>query len=153
MAFNDWKLEKAVQALVDEAQAMADRLSSAKPHQRDALAATTRYWHSFHLAQGQDLPRLSLWPAADRARLIRALQTRIAALRKARDYDSADGLAVWLHTARACDQSRIAPALAELWGHLLAAGPNADSMADDLLAGAGLAPAPFAAPLGVTPPD
>ena len=37
--FDTWKKEKATAALVDEAQALADKLSQAKPHIVDSHAA------------------------------------------------------------------------------------------------------------------
>ena len=64
--------------------------------------------------------------------------TKIAALRKQRAYDSSDGLAVWLHTARAVTEPQIAPSVRNIWQRLCAAGPNAASMAEDLVQEAGL---------------
>jgi hypothetical protein len=71
-------------------------------------------------------------------RFVTTTQTRIAALRKTRDYDLSDGLAVWLHTARALKEPRIARPVQDIWQMILNAGPNADSMATDLMAEAGL---------------
>ena len=136
--FSDWKQEKAIAALVDDARAMADRLDGAKPHIRDSYAATARFWEVSYLAEGQDLHHLTSWKPAAVTRFISAAQTRIAALRKARAYDSSDGLAVWLHTARAVTEPRIAPAARDIWAHIMAAGPNTDLMATDLMAEAGL---------------
>ncbi|MBC2834667.1 hypothetical protein [Paragemmobacter straminiformis] len=136
--FSAWKQEKATAALVEDAQAMADRLSSAKPHVRDSYAATARFWELSYLAEGHALHDLSAWKPAAVARFVTSAQGKIAALRKARDYDSSDGLAVWLHTARAVTEPRIAPAVRDIWQALLAAGPNAASMTADLLADAGL---------------
>lgn len=142
--FEAWKQEKAVAALVGAAQDMADRLASAKPHMRDSHAAHARFWHATHLAEGQDLADLAQWPGAARTRFAAMAQTRIAALRKAREYDSSDGLAVWLHTARAVDEPRIAPPVRDIWQSLMSAGRNADAMAADLITDAGLAVPPFA---------
>lgn len=136
--FSDWKQEKAIAALVDEARTLADRLDGAKPHIRDSYAATARFWEVSYLAEGQDLHHLASTPPATIKRFIAAAQTRIAALRKARAYDSSDGLSVWLHTARAVTEPRIAPAARDIWAHLMAAGPNTDLMASDLMAEAGL---------------
>ena len=86
------------------------------------------------------------------ARFVTATQARIAALRKKRDYDLSDGLAVWLHTARALKEPRIARAVQDIWQMILTAGPNADSMATDLMGEAGL-PAVLVrrAPAGIGP--
>lgn len=136
--FSTWKQEKAVATLVDEAQALSDKLSSAKPHILDSHAAAAQFWAARYLAAGQDLHDLIDWKPAAVARFAATAQTRIAALRKQRDYDSSDGLAIWLHTARAVTEPRIAPAVREIWQQILAAGPNADAMAHDLLQDAGL---------------
>ena len=147
--FNAWKQEKATVALIDAAQDLADRLASAKPHIRDSHAAAAWFWQVSFLAEGQDLHRIADWPPAKITRFATAAQSRIASLRKARAYDSSDGLAVWLHTARAVTEPRIAPAVREIWQHLLAAGPNAESMAQDLIADGGLTGnPPRQAPLG-----
>ena len=53
--FSTWKQEKAIAALVDEAQALADKLAGAKPHFVDAYAAWAQLWAVQHLAEGQDL--------------------------------------------------------------------------------------------------
>lgn len=135
--FSDWKQEKAIAALVDEARALADRLEGAKPHIRDSYAATARFWEVAFLADGQDLHQLATWKPVAVTRFISAAQSRIAALRKARAYDSSDGLTVWLHTARAVAEPRICPAVRDIWQHLMAAGPNTDQMASDLMAEAG----------------
>ena len=136
--FGNWQKEKAIKALVDEAQGVADRLASGKPHAVEQHAAAAQYWAVVYQAEGQDLTTLEGWKAAEVARFIRATQTKIAALRKARDYVSSDGLAVWLHTARAVTEPRIAPAAREIWAHLSAAGMNVESMLADLLEDAGL---------------
>lgn len=134
---------------MDEAQALADKLAVAKPHVRDAHAAATQFWAAHFLAQGQTLADLPIWPPAAAKRFANAAQIRIAALRKAREYDSSDGLAIWLHTARAVAEPRIAPAAREIWHHIQSAGPNARSMAEDLLQDAGLPGAEgLRAPLG-----
>ena len=137
--FSTWKQEKATAALVDEAQALSDKLAERKPHILDSHAAAARFWAASYLASGQDLHDLMVWPPATVARFASGVQTRIAALRKAREYDSSDGLAIWLHTARAVTEPRIAPAVRTIWQQILNAGPNADGMALDLLQDAGLA--------------
>lgn len=136
--FNAWKQEKATVALVDEAQALADKLSDTKPHILDSHAATAYFWAASYLAAGQDLFNLKDWTPAAAARFASAAQSRIAILRKKRDYDSSDGLAIWLHTARAVTEPRVAPAARDIWQQILKAGPNADSIARDLLQDAGL---------------
>ncbi len=136
--FSAWKEEKAIATLVDEAQALAERLESAKPHVVDGYAASVRYWAVVFGAQGQNLHDLAGWKPKDAARFASAAQTRIAALRKARDYGPSDGLAVWLHTARAVGEPRIVPPVRAIWQHLLTAGPNAATMAADMVAEAGL---------------
>lgn len=147
--FNAWKAEKAIAALVDEAQAMADKLDGAKPHFVDSHAANARLWEVLFAADGLVLGDLAAWKPAAVARFASTAQSRIAALRKARAYDSSDGLAVWLHTARAVTEPRIAPPVRDIWQTLLGAGPNAAAMAADLLQDAGLsAPAALTAPKG-----
>ena len=136
--FGAWKIEKATAALVDEAEALSEKLAGSKPHVRDSHAANARFWAATYLADGQNLYDLIDWAPPALARFIAKAQTKIAALRKARDYDSSDGLAIWLHTARAVTEPRIAPAARDIWQHILTVGPNADAMADDLLQGAGL---------------
>lgn len=138
--FNEWKQEKAIAALVDEAQAVADKLAGAKPHFVDSYAATAQFWAAFYLAAGQDLYALMAAKPAAAAKFASAAQVKIAALRKARDYDSSDGLAVWMHTARAVSEPRVVPPVCEIWHLIMNAGPNADSMAQDLLQDAGLPP-------------
>jgi hypothetical protein len=136
--FKNWQLEKAVQALIDEAQAVADRLGSGKAHVIESYAAYAQVWAvTFHVA-GQDVQDLAAWKPAEVKRFISATQTKIAALRKQRLYDSSDGLAVWLHTARAVSEPRIEPAVAEIWRLLQSGGSNAVSMTEDLLDDAGL---------------
>lgn len=138
--FGNWQQEKAIQKLVDEAQAVATRLDGGKAHHRDGLAAAVRFWAAQHLAEGQDLHALNAWKPAEAARFAKAAATKIAALRKARDYDSSDGLAVWMHMARAVGEPRIAPAVRAIWQQLAKAGPNADAMALDMMQEAGLPP-------------
>lgn len=136
--FNTWKQEKATVALVDDAQALSDKLVSAKPHVLDSFAATAYFWAAFHLSTGVDLHDLMNWKPAAVARFAATAETKIAALRKQREYDQSDGLAVWLHTARAVTEPRIAPAVRGIWRQLSKAGPNAAGMAEDLLQEAGL---------------
>lgn len=138
--FSNWKQEKAITARIDAAQAMADRLDSAKPHIRDGYAAAAWFWAGHHLAKEQDLYTLAAWKPADAARFITTTETRIAALRKQRAYDSSDGLTVWLHTALAVTEPRIVPAVRDIWQVLAGTGPDADAMAADLLRDAGLPP-------------
>jgi hypothetical protein len=150
--FNAWKQEKAIAALVDEAQALADKLGSAKPHIRDSHAANARFWELSYLAEGQTLHDVANWPPAAIARFVSGAQSKITALRKKRFYDSSDGLTVWLHTARAVTEPRIAPAARDIWQQILAAGPNTDTMVNDLLAEAGLSGPPARqAPAGFDP--
>lgn len=136
--FNAWKQEKATAALVEEARALAEKLSGAKPHILDSHAAAAQFWAASYLATGQDLFNLNDWTPAIAARFAAAVQARIAILRKKREYDSSDGLAIWLHTARAVTEPRVAPAARDIWQQILKAGPNAESMAQDLLHDAGL---------------
>ena len=136
--FNAWKHEKATEALVEEAQALAEKLSETKPHILDSHAAAAQFWAASYLAAGQDLFNLTDWKPAATARFATAAQSKIAALRKKREYDSSDGLAIWLHTARAVTEPRVAPAARNIWQQILKAGPNALSMAQDLLHDAGL---------------
>lgn len=136
--FGNWQKEKAIQALVDEAQAVADRLSSGKPHAVEQHAAAAQFWAQVYLGEGVDLTTLGTWKAAEVARFVRGAQTKIAALRKARDYVSSDGMAAWLHTARAVTEPRIAPPVREIWVHLSAAGQNVEAMLADLLEDAGM---------------
>jgi hypothetical protein len=150
--FSVWQQEKATAALVGDAQAVADRLASAKSHVVDGCAATAWFWAASLQAEGQDPYAMASWPPAAVARFVTATQTRIAALRKARDYDLSDGLAVWLHTARAVNEPRITRPVQDIWQMILGAGPNADTMATDLMAEAGL-PAVLVrqAPMGIAP--
>lgn len=136
--FNTWKQEKATAALVDEAQALSDKLAAAKPHVLDSYAATAQFWAAFHLSTGLNLHDLMNWKPAAVARFATTSETKIAALRKQREYDSSDGLVIWLHTARAVTEPRIAPPVREIWHQLSQVGPNADAMAEDLLQDAGL---------------
>lgn len=140
--FSAWKEEKAIAALVDEAEALADRLEAAKLYVIDGHAAAAWFWDAAYLAEAQDLHALAAWKPPVVARFITAAQTRIAALRKKREYESSDGLAIWLHTARAVGEPRIAPPVRRIWQSLAGAGPNAAPMAADLIAEAGLSGAP-----------
>lgn len=137
--FSNWKQEKAKAALVDEAQALADKLASAKPHFVVSYAASAHFWAVSYLETGVDLHLLIEWTPAAVTRFISATQTRINALRKKRDYASSDGLTVWLHTARAVAEPRIAPHVRDIWRQIAEAGTNADVMAREVLAEAGLA--------------
>jgi hypothetical protein len=150
--FNAWQQEKATATLVADAQAVADKLASAKGHVVDSYAATAWFWAVSLQGEGQDPYALASWPPAAVARFVTATQARIAALRKTRDYDLSDGLAVWLHTARAVTEPRIAHPVHDIWQVILGAGPNADTMATDLMAEAGL-PAVLVrrAPIGIAP--
>lgn len=136
--FSAWKDEKAIANLVEEAKAVSEKLASTKPHFRDAHAAAAQVWVAKSLAEGQDLYSLIDWPPAEVKRFASSAKTRVAALRKAREYDMSDGLAIWLHTARAVSEPRIAPAVRDIWQHLMQAGPNAQGMAEELLQEAGL---------------
>lgn len=136
--FSAWKLEKATATLVDEAQALADKLAQAKPHIVESHAAAARFWAASYLSAGQNLQELIDWPSASVARFASAAQAKVTTLRKKREYESSDGLAIWLHTARAVTEPRIAPVVRDIWQQLLAAGPNADAMAQDLLQDAAL---------------
>ena len=138
--FNAWKQEKATAALVEAAQDLSDKLADAKPHFVESQAATARLWAALYLAQGQDLFALTDWTPSALAKFIAKAETRITALRKKREYDSSDGLTIWLHSARAVVEPRLVPAVCEIWQHLSTAGQNADAMALDLLQDAGLPP-------------
>jgi hypothetical protein len=138
MMFSTWKQEKATTTLIDEAQAVADKLAAAKPHVIDSHAATAHFWAAFHLANGLNLHELANAKPAAVTRFATTTATKIAALRKAREYESSDGLAIWLHTARAITEPRIAPAVRGIWQQMSKAGPNADAMAADLLQDVGL---------------
>ena len=136
--FGTWKHEKAIAALVDEAQGLADKLAAAKPHFVESYAAEAVVWAAFHQANGHDLADLIHWKPSEAARFAKTAEARIAALRKQREYASSDGLTIWLHTARAVTEPRITPAVRDIWRLLAQAGPNADAMAQDLLQDAGL---------------
>jgi hypothetical protein len=138
--FSTWKIEKATTALIDEAQALSDRLETAKPHVRDSYAATAQFWAALYLAEAVVLVDLQAWPPAAITRFVKTTAAKVAALRKARDYARSDGLAVWLHTARAVAEPRIAPAVRDIWRQLAGAGPNAAAMTEDMLQEAGLPP-------------
>jgi hypothetical protein len=138
--FKDRKVEKAITALIDEAEALAEKLVTAKPHFLDSHASFAQVWQATYLLENQDLYDLKLLKPDALKRFISKTETRIAALRKQREYDSSDGLAVWLHTARAIREPRIAPAVRQIWQSLMTVGPNADSMTDDLLQDADLPP-------------
>jgi hypothetical protein len=136
--FSNWKQEKATTTLIDEAQALSDKLASAKLHVLDSHAAAAQFWAASHLNLGQNLHELANWKPEAVARFAKTTETKIAALRKQREYDSSDGLTVWLHTARAVTEPRIAPAVRAIWAQLSKAGPNAEAMAEDMLQDAGL---------------
>lgn len=138
--FKNWQREKATTALIDEAQALADKLDTAKPHVLDGHAAFSQFWEASYLNEKQDLHALSRLKPEALKRFISATESKIAALRKQREYESSDGLAIWLHTARAVTEPRIAPAVRHIWQLLLTAGPNADAMLDDLLQDSDLPP-------------
>lgn len=136
--FSNWQQEKAKTALVDEAQALADKLAAAKRHHVDEQAAAARYWVAVYLNRGLNLQEISLWPPAEAERFAKAAAKDIAALRKKREYGQSDGLTVWLHTARALAEPRILPPAKEIWRQLSGAGPNAESMAEEMMQDAGL---------------
>ena len=129
--FGAWQQEKATEALVSDAQAVADKLASAKRHVVDSYAATAWFWAASLQAEGHDIYAIASWPAATVVRFVTTTQTRIAVLRKKHDYDLSDGLAVWLHTARAVEEPRIARPVQDIWQMILNAGPNADTMATE----------------------
>lgn len=136
--FNAWKQEKATAALVDEAQAVSEKLSEMRPAILDSYAAAAHFWAASYLAAGQDLFGLEDWSPAAVAKFTSAAQSKITALRKKREYDSSDGLAIWMHTARAVTEPRVRQAVRDIWQQILNAGPNAESMAQDLANDAGL---------------
>jgi len=136
--FGTWKAEKAVQALVDEAQALADKLAVAKPHFVDAYATWAQVWAVQFAAEGQDLASVQAWKPAEAARFAKAAAARIAVLRKAREYERSDGLTVWMHTARAVGEPRVLPAVQAIWVRLAEAGPNVPTMTEEALIEAGL---------------
>ncbi len=138
--FKKWQQEKATTALIDEAQDLADKLVTMKPHFLESRAAFAEFWRQTYLENGQDLQNVIQWKPAVITRFIKTTETKIAALRKQREYETSDGLIIWLHTARAAIEPRITPAVREIWHLLSEAGPNADAMADDLLQDAGLPP-------------
>ncbi|MDG1130886.1 MAG: hypothetical protein P8N68_17470 [Paracoccaceae bacterium] len=138
--FKNWQREKATAALIDEAQELASKLAIAKPHVVDSHAAFAHFWDASFLAGGQDLHDLHLLKPDALNRFVSATESKILALRKQREYDSGDGLRIWLHTARAITEPRIAPAVRQIWHLIMDAGPNADAMTDDLLQDAGLPP-------------
>ncbi|WP_405401761.1 hypothetical protein [Paracoccus sp. Ld10] len=113
-------------------------MADSKPHFIESYAAAAWFWQAYHLAEGQDLNSLSDWPPAARKRFASAAVTRIAALRKAREYDSSDGLAIWMHTARALSEPQMVPAVRTIWQYVQHAPLNADTMAQDLIDSAGL---------------
>ena len=136
--FGNWRQEKAITTLIAEAEALSDKLDTAKPHVLDSHAAAARFWGAYHLSNGQNLHELDQWQPAKVARFAATAKTKIAALRKQREYASSDGLAIWLHTARAVTEPRIALAVRDIWRRLSHAGPNADTMVEELLQDAGL---------------
>lgn len=136
--FGTWKVEKAVTALVDEAQALADKLAGAKPHFVDSHAAWAQVWAVSYQAEGHDLTTILTWTPTQAARFAKSAATKIAAYRKAREYERSDGLTIWLHTARAVSEPRILPPVRAIWHILAKAGPNAPSMTGEALADAGM---------------
>jgi hypothetical protein len=138
MMFSTWKQERATAALVDEAQALAEKLATAKPHHVESHAAAAGFWAASYLSEGKDLYELTHWKADAVSRFAATAQAQVAALHKKCEYDSSDGLVIWLHTARAVTESRVAPAVRDIWQHLMDAGPNADAMAQELIQDAGL---------------
>lgn len=136
--FSNWQQEKAILALIEQAQAMADKLSSTKPHIVDSHAAAAQFWAVYYQSIGQDLQTIGQWPPSAIKRFSTAAATQIEALRKKRDYDSSDGLAIWMHTARAVAEPRLAPAVREIWQIVAQAGVNADAMSTDMLTDASL---------------
>ena len=138
--FKNWQREKATAALIDEAQALADKLEIAKPHVLDSHTAFAQFWEASYCIEKWDLQDLSLLKPEVIKRFVSATEIKIAALRKQREYESSDGLAIWLHTARAVTEPRIVPAVRQIWQLLMDAGPNADAMTEDLLQDAGLPP-------------
>lgn len=136
--FSNWQQEKAAAARAEEAQALSEKLASTKPHIVDSHAAAAYFWAAVYHAEGLNLYDLANWKPAAVVRFAKSAATKIAALRKQRAYDSSDGLAVWLHTARAVTEPQIAPSVRDIWQRLCAAGPNAASMAEDLVQEAGL---------------
>ena len=117
---------------------MASKLAGAKPHFVDSHQAYADFWAVFYLSTGLNLHEVITWKPAAVTRFVSASVNKIAVLRKQRAYDSSDGLAVWLHTARAVTEPRIAPAVRDIWHALAKAGPNAAGMAEDLVQEAGL---------------
>ena len=77
--FGNWQIEKAVKALVDEAQAVADRLGGGKPHAVEQHAAAAQFWAAVYLPEGVDLTTLASWKPAEVARFIRAAQRSMRA--------------------------------------------------------------------------
>jgi len=53
-----WKQEKATASLVDEAQVLADTLSTAKPHILESHAAAAQFSAAADLDDGQNLHEL-----------------------------------------------------------------------------------------------
>lgn len=136
--FGAWKQEKAIAALDAEAQALADKLAQAKPHFVDAHLAEAIVWVARLQAEGVDLRGVAGWTPTLAARFAKTSAAKIAVLRKAREYGRSDGLTIWLHTARSVSEPRLVPAVRAIWRALDRAGPNAEGMALDLLAEAGL---------------
>ena len=97
-----------------------------------------QFWAAFYLVNGQNLSELTVWKPVAVACFIATAQIRITALRKKREYDSSDGLAIWLHTARAMTEPRIAPVVRAIWQLIMNEGPNADAIAQDQMQNAGL---------------
>lgn len=80
--FSGWQQEKATEALVSDAQAVADKLASAKRRVVDSYAATTWFWAASLQADGEDLYAIASWPSGAVARFVTATQNRTAPLRK-----------------------------------------------------------------------
>ncbi|MES2968212.1 MAG: hypothetical protein V4804_05655 [Pseudomonadota bacterium] len=152
--FKGWLEEKATKALIDEADALFEKLRDGKRHVVDNHAAAAMFWAAVYGEKGRDLYAMSGWPAKEVASFAREAGTRIKDLRKGRDYDSADGLTIWLHTARGIIEPQVAPSARSIWVALARATSDAVSMADEMVADAGLAgPCLLRAPAGFAPED
>jgi hypothetical protein len=141
--FNDWKAEKAIEALVTEAQDLADKLATTKPHFRDSYATQVQVWAAIHHAKGEDLYALMDWKPAAITSFAKSAAREFAALRKAREYERSDGLNVWLQTARALTQPRIMAPAKAIWEALAEAGLNVPTMVEEVLEEQGLTASPF----------
>lgn len=76
----DGSKKKAMAALVDEAQTLAEKLSGTKPQILDSHAAAAQFWAASYFSTGQDLFNLNDWTPATAARFAAAAQSRIAPL-------------------------------------------------------------------------